>query len=216
MSKLIPFSIVYAVGPNGEFGNKGGLPWSRIKEDMKFFRDITTTTESVHNTRKNAVIMGRKTFESIGKPLSNRINIIVSRTITKHACDDSNVYIATSLIDALSIGYRLRDQGVVYNAFVIGGVELLKESLTASLPIEYVYCTYVIRVCDIDKEEKDAAFIADTYFKPKSIGSLISDTSITSVDGIHRITFIKCVPSICDESHHIEKKINTMTCVDLY
>ena len=64
-------SIIVAIAQNGTIGDKNALLW-HIKEDMRFFR----TTTSGH-----AVIMGRKTFESLGcKPLPKRTNIVISRS----------------------------------------------------------------------------------------------------------------------------------------
>ena len=56
------FSIIIAVDDKNGIGKNGTLPW-RIKEDMEFFRTVTSTTKKKH--RQNAVIMGRKTWESI-------------------------------------------------------------------------------------------------------------------------------------------------------
>ena len=56
---------------NRVIGNKGKLPW-RIPEEMKFFKATTTN---------NTVLMGRNTFESIGRPLPNRLNIVLSKTM---------------------------------------------------------------------------------------------------------------------------------------
>ena len=67
------FSAIVAVGKNFEIGKKNQLLW-HISEDLKNFKKITTG---------KTVIMGRKTFESIGKPLPNRRNIILSRTLDK-------------------------------------------------------------------------------------------------------------------------------------
>ena len=62
-------SIIVAVAQNGTIGDKNSLLW-HIREDMKFFR----TTTSGH-----PVIMGRKTYESLGRPLPNRTNVVISR-----------------------------------------------------------------------------------------------------------------------------------------
>lgn len=62
-------SIIVAVAENNVIGRNNGLIW-HISEDLKYFKRITTG---------HTVIMGRKTFESIGKPLPNRTNIIISR-----------------------------------------------------------------------------------------------------------------------------------------
>ena len=66
--KLPEISIIAAVSNDGIIGVNGKIPWD-IPEDMKHFKNITS---------QNTVIMGRKTFESIGYPLPNRINIVVS------------------------------------------------------------------------------------------------------------------------------------------
>ena len=65
MKKL---KIIVAVANNNAIGNKGKLLYT-LKDDMKYFKA---------KTNGNVVIMGRKTFESIGKPLSNRVNIVLS------------------------------------------------------------------------------------------------------------------------------------------
>lgn len=66
---LAPLALVVAVAKNGVIGKDGGLPW-RFPEDLRFFKRITVG---------HAVIMGRTTYESIGKPLPDRRNIVVSR-----------------------------------------------------------------------------------------------------------------------------------------
>ena len=65
-------SIIAAVAANGVIGNNNQLPWNYPK-DMKHFVEITK--------KVGVVVMGRKTYESIGKPLPNRINIVISRTM---------------------------------------------------------------------------------------------------------------------------------------
>lgn len=62
-------SLVVAVGENGVIGRGGALPW-RLSGDLKYFKRVTLG---------RPVIMGRKTYESIGKPLPGRTNIVVSR-----------------------------------------------------------------------------------------------------------------------------------------
>ena len=62
-------SLIAAIGENRVIGNKGKIPW-HIAEDFKRFKRLT---------QGHAVIMGRKTYESIGKPLPNRTNIVITR-----------------------------------------------------------------------------------------------------------------------------------------
>ena len=65
-------SIIVAVAQNGVIGDKNSLLW-HITEDMRFFRQTTSG---------HPVIMGRKTYESLGRPLPNRTNVVISRTIS--------------------------------------------------------------------------------------------------------------------------------------
>ncbi|MDR1406311.1 MAG: dihydrofolate reductase, partial [Prevotellaceae bacterium] len=65
-------SIIAAVSRNRAIGKGNQLLW-HISEDLRYFKQITLG---------HAVIMGRKTFESIGKPLPDRMNIVISRTLT--------------------------------------------------------------------------------------------------------------------------------------
>ena len=66
-----PLAIVVAIGRRGVIGAHGGLPW-KISEDLKHFKAVTTN---------HAIIMGRKTYDSIGRPLPGRRNIVVSRQL---------------------------------------------------------------------------------------------------------------------------------------
>lgn len=65
-------SIIVAVAKNGVIGDKNSLLW-HITEDMRFFRQTTSG---------HPVIMGRKTYESLGRTLPNRTNVVISRTIS--------------------------------------------------------------------------------------------------------------------------------------
>ncbi|HCP47902.1 MAG TPA: hypothetical protein DIU15_17820 [Deltaproteobacteria bacterium] len=69
LPEAAPLALVVAVSRNGVIGRDGGLPW-HYREDLRHFRAVT-----LHH----AVIMGRKTWESIGKPLPKRRNIVVTR-----------------------------------------------------------------------------------------------------------------------------------------
>lgn len=107
MSKEI--SIIAAVSKNGVIGRDNRLPW-HISADLKRFRELTTG---------HVVIMGRKTFESIGKALPNRINIVVSRDEEFSA---PGCIVCHSLEDALKLGQERDDK-----IFVIGGEQIFRE-----------------------------------------------------------------------------------------
>ncbi len=115
--------IVVAASQNGVIGKNGHLPW-RLPADMKFFRELTTG---------HTVIMGRKTYESIGKPLVNRVNVVITRNPSFLA---KSCLIAKDLPSALSAGNQ---EGKL---FVIGGAEIYKQALESGM-VEQIYLTVV-------------------------------------------------------------------------
>ena len=77
--QIVPFQLVVAQTRDRGIGANGGMPWS-LPKDMAYFKKLTATT-SVSSAR-NAVVMGRNTWQSIPskfRPLANRINIVISR-----------------------------------------------------------------------------------------------------------------------------------------
>lgn len=115
------FSIVAGVcKKNCGIGFRGDLPWKK-SEDMKYFKKITTMRTD--EKQMNAVIMGRKTFESLkGKILPERINVC----ITSGNINDDRVLSFNSLDDALRYLYT---DPIVENIFVIGGETLYKQAI---------------------------------------------------------------------------------------
>ena len=111
---------VVAVSKNGVIGKNGALPW-RFPADLKFFKALTTG---------HTVVMGRKTFDSIGRPLPNRENIVVSR----HARPETTgVKFAESIDQAL----KGAKKGKI---FIIGGASIYRE--TAQV-IDGIYLTRI-------------------------------------------------------------------------
>jgi dihydrofolate reductase len=102
----IQIEIVAAVAANGVIGRHGQLPW-RLPDDLKRFKALTLN---------QTVIMGRKTYESIAKPLPNRRNIIVSTTLPTAP---PNTELAPSLTDALRLAATTPTR-----TFIIGGAQL--------------------------------------------------------------------------------------------
>lgn len=101
-------SLIAAVAANHVIGNKNQLPW-HLPADLKHFKQITTG---------NTIVMGRKTFDSIGKPLPNRRNIVISKTITQIA----GYEVCPSLEDAINL---CRNEAEI---FVIGGTEIFNQA----------------------------------------------------------------------------------------
>lgn len=127
--------IIAAVGKNRELGANNALLW-RLPEDTKFFRDTT---------RGACVIMGRLTYESIGRPLPNRRNIIVSRSADFHP-DGTEVF--TSLEQAMEAAKTGEE-----DIFIIGGASIYRQALEKELADELI-------LTEVDNEYPEA----DTFF----------------------------------------------------
>lgn len=119
-------SLIVAAARNGVIGRNGGLAW-KISDDLKWFRSLTTG---------KPVIMGRRTFDSIGKPLPNRTNIVVSRTMEPR----EGVVIVRSIEDALTRAAELASADGVNEMFIIGGAELYGSTLPLA---DRIYLTAV-------------------------------------------------------------------------
>jgi dihydrofolate reductase len=107
MSSPGGLQVIAAVAANGVIGRGGQLPW-HLPDDLKHFKQLTLN---------HAVIMGRRTFESIGRPLPQRRSIVVSSSLAP----PSQVEVVRTLDEAI----RLAEN----DAFVIGGAMLYAEAL---------------------------------------------------------------------------------------
>ncbi len=112
----VPIILVVAVAENGVIGRDNQLPW-RIRSDLKFFKSVTLN---------KPVVMGRKTYRSIGKPLPGRTNIVITRQQDFAA---PGILVAPGIDQALSAarGDALR-RGADAIA-VIGGTEIFAQTL---------------------------------------------------------------------------------------
>lgn len=135
-------SIIVAIAQNGTIGDKNALLW-HIKEDMRFFR----TTTSGH-----PVIMGRKTFESLGsKPLPKRKNIVITRSDVEF----EGAFVAHSLEEAIAMA----DDDV--EVFIMGGAQIYAQALDIA---DRMYITRVER-----DYEGDTSFPEVDYSKWKLV-----------------------------------------------
>ncbi len=123
--------LIVAYSKNRVIGNKGQIPW-RIKGEQKRFRELTTG---------NVVIMGRRSYEEIGRPLPNRYTIVVSNTQKFEA---ENCTTVGSLEEAIRIADKSK------NIYISGGAGLYKEAIDI---VDVMYIT-----------EIDAVIEGDTYF----------------------------------------------------
>lgn len=133
------FDIIVAVDRNNGIGIKNAMPW-KLKSDLKYFYNITS---SVSDTNKqNAIIMGRKTFESLPvKPLPKRLNIVLSSNLSLQL--PLNVVRSQSLDDAIAKASDCE------NVFVIGGGILYEVALNHPWA-RYLYLTKINHKFDCD------------------------------------------------------------------
>lgn len=124
MAKL---ALIVAVARNGVIGRENKLPW-HIPEDLKWFKE---------NTMGKPMIMGRKTFESLGRPLPGRPHIVVTKN---PEFSYEGVHVATSVEMALSLGRELAKQLGVDEVMVIGGADIYQQLLPK---VEKIYRTMV-------------------------------------------------------------------------
>ncbi|RZK47845.1 MAG: dihydrofolate reductase [Pedobacter sp.] len=121
-------SIVVAISQNNAIGKNNQLLW-HLPADLKHFKEITSG---------NCIIMGRKTYDSIGRPLPNRRNVVITRNA---ALKIENVEVVTSLEDAISLCENEQE------IFIIGGAEIYKEALALT---DTIYLTTVHQDYDAD------------------------------------------------------------------
>lgn len=125
-------ALIVAFAKNQVIGNKGCIPW-KIKGEQKRFKELTTG---------NVVIMGRRSYEEIGRPLPNRTTIVVSGTKN---FDGENCLTAKSLTEAIEFAGEK-------DIYISGGAKLYEEALPL---VEKMYIT------EIEHEIE-----GDTYFPP--------------------------------------------------
>ena len=107
-------SLIVAVAENDVIGRDGDLPWS-LSDDLQRFKQLTTG---------HAIIMGRRTYDSIGRPLPNRTNIVVTRQTD---LDIPGVTVCHTLQEAL-IAARSEGDTPDDEVFIIGGESLYREA----------------------------------------------------------------------------------------
>jgi dihydrofolate reductase len=124
-------SLIVAISENGVIGREGGLPW-RLSADLKRFKELTMG---------HTIIMGRKTWESIGRPLPGRRTIVVSRQADYYP--SAEVLVATSLDRAIEAAQASGDD----EAFIVGGAEIYNQALSRA---DRLYLTRVRAQVDGD------------------------------------------------------------------
>ncbi|HEX6159150.1 MAG TPA: dihydrofolate reductase [Thermoanaerobaculia bacterium] len=106
-------SIIAALSTNGAIGLGNGLPWSRISTDLKRFKALTTG---------HHLLMGRKTWESVGRSLPGRVNVVITR---KSDAVIDGVHVVHSLDQGVQLARRAGDE----ECFIGGGAEIFRLAL---------------------------------------------------------------------------------------
>ena len=140
--------VIVAIDSKGNIGLNGALPWPTIPEDLLFFKRVT---------QQHIVVMGRRTWESIGVPtgLPNRLNVVVSSTIEPRVCRDEEslkptvIYVDVQGLDELMDKFERDGESI----FVIGGARLYERFLPRA---SAVHITLIER-----EYESDVAFPLD-------------------------------------------------------
>lgn len=153
-------SLIVAAAENGVIGHNNQLPWY-LPQDLKYFKTVTLG---------KPVIMGRKTYESIGKPLPGRVNIVVTRS--KEWAAVEGVIVANSFEQALAeakdalVGNPLANDEIM----VIGGAEIYRCALRFA---DRIYLTRILA-----EPEGDAFFDSpgepDWVMESKTVGDVLA------------------------------------------
>jgi dihydrofolate reductase len=153
-------SIIAAIGENRELGRDNKLLWN-IPEDMKRFRQLT---------QGHAVIMGRKTYESIGHPLPNRCNIIVTRNLNTPFNHLNGVRICDTLEKAVAEGQKYESKNNFSNSemFICGGSSIYEQAMPLA---DKLYLTVVHAQFEADKFFPDYSIFKKEIFRQESQNS---------------------------------------------
>ena len=145
---------IVAVAKNNSIGKDGKLPW-HYSADLKFFKATTTG---------HAVVMGFNTWRAIGKPLPNRLNIVLSRSAQLE--DDANLHFLRSKEQVIKLAEFLK-----CDLFIIGGAKTYKEFAD-------VIDKWIVTQVPIDVEEADTYMPADFLDGFSVVGTLELDDGL--------------------------------------
>lgn len=144
MKTRIPIALIVAVDIRNGISRNNVIPW-RIKEDSNFFQDVTKRQYEIN--KMNALIMGKNTWKALPdefRGLKDRINVIVSSTMSKTELDQDNVtktqsYVVPNLEKAINLCNTELDLGKI---FVCGGAHIYEEAIV-KYPIDELYVTKI-------------------------------------------------------------------------
>lgn len=134
-------SLILASMIDGGIGCDNRLPWY-IPSELRKFRRITTLCKDPNKI--NAVIMGRQTWEALGSPLKDRLNIIITRNVYYNAKSAYGEYDNVMVLHSLTSAFIYCNKPYIENIFIIGGAEMYDKFLTSNMyykKIERIYLT---------------------------------------------------------------------------
>jgi dihydrofolate reductase len=172
-------SIIVAVAENGVIGRGGQLPW-RLSADLQRFKRLTMG---------HTIIMGRRTWESIGRPLPGRRTVVVTRQ-DDYRIEDENATVVGSLDDALQVAEAAGDA----EAFIVGGSEIYRAALSRA---DRLYITVVMA-----EVEGDTYFVGEQEWREWDWDSWVAvENELHEPDEKNEyayafVTFQRCEPKI--------------------
>lgn len=131
---MVFYNIIACVDSSYGLGKNKSIPW-KVKDEMAYFKQLTDDS---------IVIMGRITYESIGKALPNRINIVISSTLKQEACAD--IIIVKSIMESL---LYIESLNTIRKVFIIGGSNIYAEFIKMKIPYK-IYLNQINEFYDCD------------------------------------------------------------------
>tara|TARA_B110000967_G_C18843147_1_gene540502 strand:+ start:300 stop:875 length:576 start_codon:yes stop_codon:yes gene_type:complete len=162
------FNLIVALDRNYGIGLNNTLPWS-LSKDLKNFARLTK------GNGRNAIVMGRNTYESIGKPLPKRSNIVLSTKLKDN--DNGKIVICKSIYKILE--HCLENQ--YDDVWIIGGATIYNQFLEIPDLIDYIYITLI-----------DDRFGCDSFFNFSQYSHFFTCCSnVSDIDNGYDIKFLK-------------------------
>ena len=146
-SRRIQLKLIVATCQDNGIGKDNNLPW-RLKSELAYFARLTKTTQDF--SKQNAVLMGRKTWQSIParvRPLRNRLNIVLTSQPKSEISDSPDVLVCKSFPEALQLVDSLSDK--LESCWVIGGSSVYEEAMR-NIRLEKLYVTRILKDFDCD------------------------------------------------------------------
>ena len=146
-SRKIQLKLIVATCQDNGIGKDNNLPW-RLKSELAYFARLTKTTRDF--SKQNAVLMGRRTWQSIParvRPLRNRLNIVLSSADQTEISDSPDVLVCRSFTEAVKLVDSLSDK--LESCWVIGGSSVYEEAMR-NVRLEKLYITRILKDFECD------------------------------------------------------------------